>query len=273
LEEVNAAGGKVFGQSMPRPFDLNMRLSENSFLLLSFESWRPALQMSVPDRIKYFSDPENQKKMVAEMNAAGAIGGAFSNLRVGRVENPESKKYERRYLSEIAEELGSTVPQVIIDIALADGLDAEFQVVGAIHSDPEFVSKILDHPLCLVGASDAGAHIAQFCGAGDTCYILSKHVRERGDMTIERAVYRMTGEAAEAWGIKDRGVLKEGLAADVIVFDPATIDRGEEIFVHDFPGDANRYIRHPSGIAKVIVNGEVAVDGGEYTANRAGAIV
>ena len=163
--------------------------------------------------------------------------------------------------------------RVILDLANADGLQTEFRVKGAIHGDEDYVSQILDHPLCHVGASDAGAHIAQFAGAGDTCHILSKYVRERGDMTLERAVYRMTHEVAEAWGIQDRGLLKEGMAADVVIFDPATIDRGEEVFVHDVPGDANRYVRHPEGVDTVLINGAIAHSNGAYTGATVGQIV
>lgn len=273
LEEVQADGARVYGQSMPRPFDLNMRLSENSFLLLSMPSWAAALKMSKPERLAYFGDPETQEKLIEEMKNPPMGGGAFDTLRVGRIEEGPNQQYESRRLVDIAEEQGTNVPRVLLDIALADDLETEFQVVGAIHADEDYVAKILDHKYCLVGASDAGAHIAQFCGAGDTCFILSHYVRERGDMTLERAVHRLTAEAADAWGIADRGLLKEGYAADVVIFDPETIDRGEEIFVNDVPGNANRYIRHASGIDKVIVNGAVVVDGGSYTDARAGVIV
>lgn len=272
LAAVRAAGANVYGQSMPRPFDLNMRLSENSFLLLSMPAWARALKMPLPDRLAYFSDPATQEILIKEMSA-GPIMAAFGALRVGRVTHPDNKPFEGRGLHEVANELGVPMPRAMIDIALRDDLDAEFQLVGAIHGDANFVAQILDHPACLVGASDAGAHIAQFCGAGDTCYMLSRHVRERGDMTLERAVHRMTQEVAQAWGIADRGLLKPGMAADVVVFDPATIDRGEEIFVHDVPGNANRYIRHPTGVDTVIVNGQVTVRGGTYTEARSGLIV
>lgn len=272
LTEVRAEGANVYGQSMPRPFDLNMRLSENSFLLLSMPSWAKALKMDLAGRLAYFRDPDTQELLIRDMSAA-PIMAAFGNLRVGRVTHPDNKPFENRPLPDVAKELGVTVPRAMIDIALRDDLDSEFQLVGAIHGDENFVAQILDHPMCLVGASDAGAHIAQFCGAGDTCYMLSRHVRDRGDMTLERAVHRMTQEVAQAWGIADRGLLKPGMAADVVVFDPATIDRGEEIFVHDVPGNANRYIRHPTGIDTVIVNGQVTVSRGAYTDARAGLIV
>lgn len=271
LEEVNAAGARVYGQSMPRPFDINMRLSENSFLLLAMPTWTANMKMPLSERRAAYADPERQKTLIAEMN--GAFGQFFSHIWVGAVKSEANAKYQGRSLSDIAEEMGVPAPQAMLDIALADDLESEFQLAGLIHGDPDRVAEILDHPLCHIGASDAGAHIAQFCGAGDTCFMLSNHVRERGDMTLERAVYRMTSEVAQAWGIKNRGLLKEGYAADVVIFDPDTIERGEEEFVRDVPGGANRYIRHPKGIDKVLVNGAVVVDGGAYTDARPGVIV
>jgi N-acyl-D-aspartate/D-glutamate deacylase len=90
---------------------------------------------------------------------------------------------------------------------------------------------------------------------------------------MERAVHRLTAEPADAWGIKNRGRIKVGAMADLTVFDPTTIARGEEVFVSDFPGGGNRYIRHARGVEQVIVNGKVVVEGGKYTDARAGQIV
>ncbi|MBI1181692.1 MAG: amidohydrolase family protein [Alphaproteobacteria bacterium] len=272
LAAVRETGANVYGQSMPRPFDLNMRLSENSFLLLSMPAWAQALKLGPAERLAYYASPETQETLIREMSAPQAIA-LFGRMRVGQVSHADNKPFQGRPLAEVAAELDEPLPRALIDIALRDRLEAEFQLVGAIHGDETYVARILDHPACLVGASDAGAHIAQFCGAGDTCYMLSRHVRERGDMSLERAVHRMTLEVARAWGIADRGLLRPGMAADVVVFDPATIERGEEVFVNDVPGNANRYIRRPTGVEAVIVNGRLAVRGGAYTAARAGAIV
>jgi len=269
LEEVNADGAKVFGQSMPRPFDLNMRLSENSMLLLGMPSWGKHHKMPIEERIASYGNPENQDEMIAEMDQFSIT----ANMWVGKVYSDENKDCEGQLVTAIAAERDVPVGRVVLDLANADGLKTEFQVKGAIHGDEDYVAQILDHPYCHVGASDAGAHIAQFAGAGDTCHILSKYVRERGDMTLERAVYRMTHEVAEAWGIKGRGLLKEGMAADVVIFDPETIDRGEEEFVNDFPGNANRYVRHPEGVDKVLINGAVVLDGGAYTGELNGQII
>jgi N-acyl-D-aspartate/D-glutamate deacylase len=270
LEAQRARGAKVFGQSMPRTFDINIRLSETSFLLYGLPSWNAIMDKPVPERIKLFGDPEARQRLVME---AATLIPLLLQTRIGQTYAPANAQHSGRMLTEIAQEQGRMLPDVMLDIALADDLRTEFQVRGAIHADSEIVARILDHPLIHIGGSDAGAHIAQFCGAGDTAYMLERFVREEGRMTLERAVHRMTGELARDWGIPDRGTIEVGKAADLVVFDPASVSRGDEIFVGDFPGGANRYVRHAEGFDKVIVNGAVVVDQGAYTDARAGTIV
>ena len=141
------------------------------------------------------------------------------------------------------------------------------------HADTRKVGDLLDHPLCHVGASDAGAHVAQFCGAGDTTFLLEKYVRDEDRLSLERAVHRITGELADDWGIGDRGRIAPGLAADLVLFDPDEVARGDEQFVEDVPGTARRYVRPSSGVDTVLVNGEVTWRRGEYTQARAGRVV
>jgi len=271
LEEQRKRGAKVYGQSMPRSFDINIILSETSFMLYSVRKWDMIMKKPLPERLAGFADPAARPMLVEA--AEKRIMPLLRNMTVGRVYSSANEKYLGRKLTEISAEVGKSVADVMLDIAVADELRTEFQIRGAIHADPEIVSFILDHPLVQIGGSDAGAHVTQFCGAGDTSDMLERYVRGYGKMTVERAVHRMTGELARSWGLRDRGTLEPGQAADVVIFDPATISRGEEIFVGDFPGGANRYIRHATGIDKVIVNGKVVLDKGRYTDARAGTIV
>ena len=271
LEEQRARGAKVYGQSMPRSFDMNIRLSETSFLLFGTPSWNAIMQRPVPERIAAFGDPAARAGLV---EAAGAsLLPLMFILRIGDTYSAENKHLEGKLLSEAAQEMGKSLPDAMLDIALRDGLQTEFQLKGAIHADPDQVIKLLQHPLVHIGASDAGAHVSQFCGAGDTGTLLDVYVRQRGDMTLERAVHRLTGEVAQAWGIADRGLVREGFAADLVIFDPQTIGRGEEQFVSDFPGEARRYVCHAKGIDTVIVNGAVVREAGAYTEARAGVFV
>lgn len=271
LEEQQARGARVYGQSMPRSFDINILLSETSFMLYSVRKWDLLMQKPLAERLAGFADPAMRPVLIEA--AERRIMPLLKNIAVGRVYCAENEQYLGRKISEIGEAEGKSPADVMLDIAVRDELRTEFQIRGAIHADPEIVSIILDHPLIHIGGSDAGAHVTQFCGAGDTCDMLERYVRKFGKMSVERAVHRMTGEPAAAWGMSDRGTLAVGSAADIVIFDPATIARGDEIFVNDFPGEASRYIRHATGIDKVIVNGAVVMSKGAYTEARTGVIV
>ena len=271
LEEQQARGAKVYGQSMPRSFDLNIRLSETSFLLFGTQSWNAIMQLDIPERIAAFGDPAARAGLVAD--ASKSLLPLLFGLRIGDTYSPANKALSGRMLGEVAQEMGKSLPEAMLDIALADSLQTEFQLKGAIHANPDEVIQLLDNPVIHVGASDAGAHVSQFCGAGDTGDLLDLYVRQRGDMTLERAVHRLTGELALAWGMANRGLIREGYAADLVIFDPDTIARGKEQFVSDFPGEARRYICHAKGISSVIVNGAVVREHGAYTEARAGVFV
>ena len=271
LEEQQRRGAKVYGQSMPRSFDINMRLSETSFLLYGTPEWNALMQLPIAERIAAFADPAARPGLVEA--ASGRLLPLLSILRVGDTYSAENKRFEGKPLFEAAQALGKSLPDAMLDIAVRDRLQTEFQLKGVIHANPDEVIKILDHPLIHIGASDAGAHISQFCGAGDTSDLMERFVRKLGMMSLERAVQRLTGDLAEVWGIANRGKIREGFAADLVLFDPDTIARREEEFVSDFPGEARRYICHADGIDAVIVNGEVVRENGTYTEARAGRTV
>jgi len=273
LRAEHERGARVYGQVMPRCFDLNMRLSETSMLLYALPGWKAIMDQPMPERIGLFSDPARRDALVAEMKNAEGMSGALPFLRVGEVTSEKNEPHQGRMVMEIANEAGVSVAETILDIALEDDLTTEFQLQGVINANKEAVGRLLDNPYCHFGASDAGAHITQFCGTGDTSHLLEHYVREKKLMPIERAVHRMTGELAEAWGISDRGTLEVGKAADVVHFDPETVSVGEEYFVNDFPGEANRYLRPATGYHHVVVNGQIVLEDGEYTDARPGTIV
>src|SRR5215470_15616523 len=270
LEAEAARGAKVFGQSMPRTFDINIRLSETSFLLYALPAWAEVMRMPQAARLAGFRDPARRDDL---RNQAILLGPLMDLLVVGRTATPANAHLQGRSLTELAAERGVTPADVMLDIACSEELKTEFSIRNAIHADPEGVTAILTHPRIHIGASDAGAHIAQFCGAGDTTYLLARWVRELRAFTLERAVHRITGELADAFGIRGRGRIAPGLAADLVLFDPDTIDRGGEDFVGDVPGGGNRYVRHAEGIELVAVNGAVVWEEGAYGDARAGTIV
>jgi N-acyl-D-amino-acid deacylase len=282
VAEVTARGARVWPQVQTRPLDVNFRLRERNFALAALPTWSKVFsnRNSHEDRVAMFRDPETQAKLIAEAHPEGE-GAMLSAMRrrlerafVRGVLKPENQHLIGRSLGDLAAERGENPAKVMIDISLDEDLQTEFKNENLGHLDPEVVGEMLAHPNVLIGASDAGAHVQAFSTNGDTGFLFSRYVREHPAMTTEQAVRRITHEAARAWGLQDRGLLHVGYAADLVLFDPATIDRDEEIGVADLPGDGYRYIRHSLGVDTVIVNGSIAwtSDGG-YTDARSGEVV
>ena len=273
LQMERDRGAKVFGQTMPRCFDLNMRLSETSMLLFGMPTWKATMDLSVEQRRYAFADKENQKILVKEAKNAQGMSAAIPMLKVGEVYSDKNKKYSGKYLAEIAKSEKKEIGQVILDIALEDDLKTEFQLMDVINSDKESVSYLIMNELCHFGASDAGAHITQFCGTGDTTHLLEHYVRETEKISLSTAVHRMTKEVADDWGLFDRGEIKKGKAADLVLFDINKVGISDEAFVNDFPGEASRYMRYSKGYEAVIVNGSIVYENSNYTDIKSGTIV
>lgn len=273
LEAEQARGARVYGQVMPRCFDLNMRLAETSMLLYALPRWKAIMDLPRHERRARFQDPATRQLLVAEMKQAAGLSGVLPFLIVGTVTDPANKPYQGRSLMEIAQTEGKDLGDVILDLSLRDDLNTEFKLVNVLNADKASVAALIGHPLLHFGASDAGAHITQFCGTGDTTHMLEHYVRDTGRLSLEQAVYRMTGELARDWGLHDRGTIEPGKAADLVLLDLDALHCGAEEFVDDFPGEARRYIRRATGYAAVIVNGETVLENGVYTDARPGQIV
>ena len=271
LEKEQARGARVFGQTMPRCFDLNMRLSETSMLLYALPRWKKIMDLPREQRLEQFE--QQKSELVNEMKDAKGMSGSIPFLKVGSVKSDENQRYQGQYLGAIAQEENKELGEVILDLSIRDNLDTEFQLQNVINADKQAVAKIVSHPLCHFGASDAGAHITQFCGTGDTSHLLQHYVRETSTFSLEEAIHKMTGELAVDWGLADRGTLEEGKAADIVIFNSETVSVGKEEFVDDFPGEARRYVRKSEGYDVVIVNGAIAYQGGRYTETLNGRVV
>jgi N-acyl-D-amino-acid deacylase len=162
---------------------------------------------------------------------------------------------EGRRVDELARERGASPLDVMCDIALAEDLETRFRIYIA-NDDVGGVSDLLTREHVALGLSDAGAHVGQLCDAPLPTDLLGNWVRERGVMPLERAVRKLTGEAADMFGFVRRGYLREGFWADVCVFDPQTVGPGTLRRVRDFPANGERLTaEEPTGVRHVLVNG------------------
>jgi N-acyl-D-aspartate/D-glutamate deacylase len=143
---------------------------------------------------------------------------------------------------------------LLCDLALAEDLGTRFRVIASNDTEASLAAA-LRHPRVLVGLSDAGAHADQLCDACYSTHLLGHWVRETGVLSIEQAVWRLTGQPAGVLGLTDRGRIAPGLAADLVAFDLETVGAGELERVWDLPAGADRLVARASGVEGVWVNG------------------
>jgi len=270
VEAQFARGARVWPQMQTRPIDISFSLLRPSLFFGRLPRWVRVLRLPLADRLAALRDPKTADAMVED---AGPDGGAamFADLVV-RGGDAAPAALAGRTLGEIAAERGEGPARALINLSLEHGLDVAFLAASRGHDDTGRIGPMLASPFVHIGASDGGAHLASFATYGDTGYLFSEFVRASGALTLEGAVKKITSDTARIWGLKDRGELKVGLAADVVVFDAATIARGEERPQFDMPGDGMRYVRDSAGVEAVVVNGEVAWEGGAYTDAKSGVV-
>lgn len=270
VEEQFARGARVWPQMQTRPIDISFSLLNPSLFLVRLPSWFRILRLPLEQRLATLADPKTIESMIAD---AGPDGGAaiFGDLVI-RGGDRAPAIYVGRKLRDVAAERGEGCAQAVINMSLENGLDVALLAANGGHDDTGRIGPMLAHPLMHIGASDGGAHLASFATYGDTGYLFSEFVRKSGHFSLEAAVKKITADTADIWGLKDRGRLKPGLAADVVIFDPETIARDAELPAHDVPGGGLRYVRAAIGVDTVLVNGEVAYAAGAYTDARAGMV-
>jgi N-acyl-D-aspartate/D-glutamate deacylase len=199
----------------------------------------------------------------------------FSNYRIGDTIAPENKRFESRHIIDIARELQMDPADALIQISATDGYKTVLWPlpVGDTAADWATRRGLWGQPDVLLGGSDAGAHLDRMLGSPYPTRFLADTLRGRQLLPLQLAVQLITDAPARLFGLKDRGRLQEGAYADVVVFDPATIDSGSARRVYDLPGDSLRLSAESVGIHRVFVNGQVTITDGRTTGALPGRVL
>ncbi len=265
-----ARGARPQTSPLPLTRELNMR---NPFVFAPFPSWRALfVDQSKPAQRAIYADPEFRAQFREDLKRPQTFGN-WTRVRVHEVRNAELKGFEGKTIDEIAKAQGKDPVDAFLDLTLADDLDNEF-ILSTFNHRVDRMKEILANRDMLLGLGDGGAHVDILCDAGYPTFLLGTWVREHAALTLEEGVRRLTGDPADFFGIRDRGRLGVGLAADITVFDPAAVgssNRGERRY--DLPGGAKRIVMPSRGILHTIVNGETLYENGAVTEARAGQVL
>jgi N-acyl-D-aspartate/D-glutamate deacylase len=268
-------GGRVVALTMPVFADNNMSLGSFCALWL-IPGWQEILSLPFEEKTAKLRDPVVRDEMVRW--AKGTVFerlADFSSYRVGDTVAPENKRYENRLVSDIAAETGLDPAEALVEIAAADGYRTVLWPLPGADTDTDWKARraLWEEPDVLLGGSDAGAHLDRMLGALYPTRFLADTLRGRRLVSLERAVYLMTDAPARLFGLSGRGRLQPGGWADVVVFDPETIDSGPPRRVHDLPGQSLRLVSESVGVHRVFVNGQPTVVDGRTTGELPGRLL
>ncbi len=268
-------GGRVVALTMPIFADNNMSFLTFCAMWL-IPGWREVLAVDVPEKIRRLKDPAVRADLLKK--AEGSPLGRFANFNeylIGDVYSPQNERYRDRRVGDIAAEKGEDPFKVIVDICAADNLKTVLWPIPGANTDADWKlrSELWENEDVLIGGSDAGAHLDRMLGSPYPTRFLADSIRGRQLATLERTVQLMTDIPARLFGLTGRGRLSEGCQADVVVFDPNTVDATPARITYDLPGDSKRLLSDPVGMVRVLVNGAETIVDGQPTANLSGSLL
>jgi N-acyl-D-amino-acid deacylase len=276
-EEQLASGVRVFPQVSPRPFDLKINWEASLSFMGLPEGWHQFITTHGPEKRKLLEDPQWRDLARAEWDAVPR-SVAFPHrepelVRFISVTRDDNRRWLGRSLADLVAERGGHPSDVLADWVLENDGNPGVLATGLANGDPAGVAELVNHPNTIVSASDAGAHLEMMCAAGDTTLLLTRHVRDRGDLTLEAAVHALTGRQADVFGFVDRGRLVPGAHADMTVFSLDDLAWSDEEFLTDVPEGGGRMRRPAGGYRYTTVEGVVVQEEGQLTGANPGSIL
>ena len=270
-------GASVVALTVPQPLLLRLNLY-SGFVLDALPGWGDLFRMPIEERKRALSDPAYRATLDQRANSdeAGLLKALadWGSMTVDQVVEPANEKFKGRKVADIAREQGKGTFDALVDLALADGLYTSFMppAFGSDDASWQQRGRVWLDDRTVIGGSDAGAHLDMIDTFAFSTQVLGNGVREYGLLDLEQAVHQLTQVPAELYGVRDRGLVEKGWAADLVVFDPDEVAPGETYTRTDLPGGAGRLYSEATGIGHVLVNGVEIVCEGEFTRERPGRV-
>jgi N-acyl-D-amino-acid deacylase len=280
LDDCAAAGARVWGQTTTR--SINAIFSLKSYLPFDvLPAWRALRHLPLDEQKQRLADPATRRQLVAaeaDMKPRGNVfqggGAATTDPRKPDYDNLYAMKgvdWDDPTVAQLSAQRGKHPVEVMIDLVLEN--DNQVFIQPLVNEQPDHVLGMLKHPRTLATFSDSGAHVCQEMGSSLQTHMLSYWVRAKRAFTLEEAVRKLTFDNASAWELNDRGLLRTGYKADLVLFDEVRVRPAMPSVETDLPGGARRLVQKAEGIAAVVVNGQVTLENGDATGRMPGALL
>jgi N-acyl-D-aspartate/D-glutamate deacylase len=272
LDDTVDAGGRIFGQTTTRP--IIALFSVKSYLPFdNLPVWRELRELPIQEQQQRFADPDIRRALVADEAGMKPRDNTFQGGGAATTD-PKKPDYTNLYalkgvdwddptIDELSRMRDQHPVEVMLDLMIEN--EDQLFVQPLVNETPEDVLGMLRHPRTLATFSDSGAHVCQEMGSSLQTHLLSYWVRHRKMFTLEEAVRMVTFDNASAFELADRGLLRLGYRADIVVFDEATIKPRLPTVESDLPGGSRRLVQKADGIAATVVNGVTTLLDGEST--------
>ncbi len=274
LEDTAAAGGRMFAQVHSRALSAVLSFKTQ----LPFDRlpvWKELRALPLEEQKRRLRDPELRGKLVAaarERDERKAIGTEARPAQYEWLLVMDTPEGPHRSVAEVARQRGCDPVEAMIDLALERDMEVFFLQPIA-NEDHDAALELIKHPRTVVTFSDSGAHVSQLMDASLQTHLLSYWVRAKQALTLEEAVRMLSFDTATQWGFTDRGLIREGFAADLVVFDPDTVGAEMPEVVNDLPAGARRLIQRARGFSATVVNGETVLRDGKHTGALPGRLL
>ena len=280
VEAAAREGAQLYNLLRAIPFNPRFTLKKTTFFG-NLDVWDVVMAKPINERLAVLTNPEKRAALreaaVGRQRRRPGVLGRFipwASIVVSKVVLTKNRPLEGRRLVDLADEQGKHVADAMLDLAVEERLETEFQLQTRPPEGDVALAEFVKTGHALPSQSDAGAHLnTNFCTAGESSYVLGEWVRERQLLTLEDAICRFTFQPARIMGLRDRGLVREDMAADLMVFDLSRIGVKDDEVSHDGPNGSPRRVQGAHGVDYVIVGGEVVLDHGKHTGALPGRVL
>jgi N-acyl-D-amino-acid deacylase len=262
IAAANTRGHPLIGQVSCCPLTMDFTM-QSPYPVEGLKSWKPALGLHGEALKAMLASQEFRDGVRAELATTTnfrLFNGEWDKVQVVETATSAHARYEQQTVADIAHNESRDPLDVMLDLAVHENLQTVF-TAQLLNSDEEAVGRMLNHPHSIVSLSDAGAHLTFFNDAGFGLHLMGHWARDLGVMSMSEAVRGLTSQPAQVFGMRGRGVIRAGYAADLLLFDPDTVARGPKRRAFDLPGGAPRLTTDAVGVRGVWVNGRMVADG------------